>query len=78
MALYIILVSALDKAVSILVQYNSDLFESNIEGSCRYIVHIYIIHPVKLRALRVLDTRLVLEIFCPTRTRLGPNTTRTE
>ena len=30
------------------------------------------------RALRVLDTRLVLEIFCPTRTRLGPNTTRTE
>ena len=31
-----------------------------------------------IRALRVLDTRLVLEIFCPTRTRLGPNTTRTE
>ena len=30
------------------------------------------------RALRVLDTRLVLEIFCPTRTRLRPNTTRTE
>ena len=33
---------------------------------------------VMTRALRVLDTRLVLEIFCPTRTRLGPNTTRTE
>ena len=33
---------------------------------------------VKTRALRVLDTRLVLEIFCPTRTRLGLNTTRTE
>ena len=31
-----------------------------------------------IRALRVLDTRLVLEFFCPTRTRLGPNTTRTE
>ena len=30
------------------------------------------------RALRVLDTRLVLEIFCPTRTQLGLNTTRTE
>ena len=30
------------------------------------------------RALRVLDTRLVLDFFCPTRTRLGPNTTRTE
>ena len=33
---------------------------------------------ISSRALRVLDTRLVLEIFCPTRTRLGPNTTRTE
>ena len=33
---------------------------------------------VTTRALRVLDTRLVLEFFCPTRTRLGPNTTRTE
>ena len=30
------------------------------------------------RDLRVLDTRLVLGIFCPTRTRFGPNTTRTE
>ena len=30
------------------------------------------------RALRVLDTRLELGIFCPTRTRLGPNTTRTK
>ena len=30
------------------------------------------------RALRVLDTRLKLGICCPTRTRLGPNTTRTK
>ena len=30
------------------------------------------------RALRVLEFRLELGIFCPTRTQLGPNTTRTE
>ena len=33
---------------------------------------------VPSRAQRVLDTWLQLRIFCPTRTRLGPNTTRTE
>ena len=33
---------------------------------------------LKTKDLRVLNTRLILGIFCPTRTRLGPNTTRTE